>query len=98
VLPNNVDFSLSYLDQHHLFRPTPSFHYKVYGVHGVINFHHKSFYDFLIDPARSLSFCVTTPAIRTIFFDCLVQRQHRFAQSCTIRGNGMLLFITFGSY
>jgi hypothetical protein len=96
VLPKNVDSSHSYLDQRHLFQLTSSFHYQAYGVHGVIEFHHKSFYDFLIDPTRSSSFCVTTPAIRTKFFDCLVQRPHHFAQGYAIRGRSMLLFAPFG--
>jgi hypothetical protein len=45
-----------------------------------------------------LSFCITTPTIRTKFFDCLVQRHHHFAQNYAIRGNGTLLFTLFGSY
>jgi hypothetical protein len=96
VLPDNVDSSRSYLDQRPLSQHTP-LHYQVFGVHGVINFHHKSFYDFLTDPAPSSSFCVTTPVIRAKFFDCLVQRHHHFAQSCAIRGNRTLLFPSFGS-
>jgi hypothetical protein len=98
VLPNNIDPSQSYLDQHHLFQWTRSFHDQLYGVHGVIDFHHKSFYDFLRDPARSSSFCVTTPAIRTRFFDCIVQHHHEFAQSYAICGNSTLLFTLSGSY
>ncbi|KAF5356988.1 hypothetical protein D9756_006359 [Leucocoprinus leucothites] len=33
-------------------------------VHGSFHFYHKSFYDFLCDPARSTNFCVTIPAIQ----------------------------------
>jgi hypothetical protein len=90
VLPSDVDSSRSYFDQRHLFQPIPSFYSQMYGVHGVIGFHHKSFYDFLIDPARSSSFCVNTPAIRTKFFDCLIQRHYHFSQNYTIGGNGTL--------
>ncbi|KAF5357155.1 hypothetical protein D9756_006433 [Leucocoprinus leucothites] len=43
-------------------------------VHGAITFRHKSFHDFLRDPVRSSSFCVTTPAIRQNLFDCLIQQ------------------------
>jgi hypothetical protein len=98
ALPNNVDSSRSYLDQRHLFHCTSSFHYQLQGVHGVINLHHKSFYDFLRDPARSSSFCITTPAIRTKYFECIVQRHRHFAQSYAIRRNSTLLFTPFGSY
>jgi hypothetical protein len=96
VLPNNVDSSCSSLDQRHLYQRTPSFHSQVFGVHGVIKFHHKSFYDFLCDPARSTTFCVTTPAIRTEYFDCLVQCHDHFAQSYVISGNSALLFTPLG--
>jgi hypothetical protein len=98
VLPSNVDSSRSYLDQRRLFQDTHYFRYQVFGVHGGINFYHKSFYNFLIDPARSSSFCVTTPAIRTKFFDRLVQRHRHFARSYAVRGNGTLLFPSFGLY
>jgi hypothetical protein len=98
VLPSNVDSSHSYLDRRYFVQAAPSFHGQVMGVHGGINFHHKSFHDFLGDPARSSSFCVTTPAIYTKLFDCLVQRHHHFAQCYVIRGNGTLLFTPFGSY
>jgi hypothetical protein len=98
VLPNNVDSSRSYLDQRHLFETTPPFHHQAYGVHGLINFYHKSFYDFLIDPARSFSFCVTTPDICTKFLDSLIECHHHFAQRYALCGNSMLLFTPFSSY
>jgi hypothetical protein len=98
VLPNNLDSSHSYLDQRHLCQRSPFFRSRALRVPGFISFHHKSFYDFLRDPARSSSFCLTTRAMRTKFFDSLVQHHHHFAQSYAICGNGTLLFMAFGSY
>jgi hypothetical protein len=98
ALPNNVNSSCSYLDQCHSFQNIISLRRRALGVHGVIEFYHKSFYDFLRDPSRSLSFCVTTPTIRTKFFDRLVRCHHHFAQSYAIRENGTLLFTPLSSY
>jgi hypothetical protein len=83
VLPDNVDPSRSYTDQRRLFQRHPDFFKPMQRV----AFHHKSFYDFLIDPARSSSFCITTPAIRTKLFDCYIRRHHHFAQCYALRGN-----------
>ncbi|KAF5359360.1 hypothetical protein D9756_003594 [Leucocoprinus leucothites] len=55
-------------------------------VHGTITFHHKSFYDFLCDPARSSSFCVTTSTMRQSFLNRLRQQHHHYASTYVIQG------------
>ncbi|KAF5359636.1 hypothetical protein D9756_003120 [Leucocoprinus leucothites] len=60
-------------------------------VHGAITFRHKSFYDFLRDPARSSSFCVTTPAMRQNLFNRLIQQYHHYTSSYVIQGSRLLL-------
>ncbi|KAF5353304.1 hypothetical protein D9756_007948 [Leucocoprinus leucothites] len=60
-------------------------------VHGTIAFRHKSFYDFLRDPARSSFFCVTTPAVRQNYFDHLIQQHHHYASSYEIQGSKLVL-------
>ncbi|KAJ3564593.1 hypothetical protein NP233_g8190 [Leucocoprinus birnbaumii] len=65
--------------------------YTLFNVHGTLNFHHKSFFDFLIDPSRSSDFCVTAPAIRNRVFESRIQQQFRFASSYTIQGGSALV-------
>ncbi|KAF5357219.1 hypothetical protein D9756_006360 [Leucocoprinus leucothites] len=60
-----------------------AFQSVLWNVHGNFHFYHKSFYDFLSDPARSSSFCVTVPAIREKVFDCYIQQQLHYASSFT---------------
>ncbi|KAF5356894.1 hypothetical protein D9756_006425 [Leucocoprinus leucothites] len=76
----------SYFD--HDLSPSSKFslYHTLSRVHGTIAFRHKSFYDFLCDPARSSSFCVTTPVMHQNFFDCLIQQHHRYAASYEIQG------------
>ncbi|KAJ3569975.1 hypothetical protein NP233_g4709 [Leucocoprinus birnbaumii] len=55
-------------------------------VHGVVSFRHKSFYDYLVDPARSFNFCVTTPAVQTYLFDRLVEQHHHHSSTLAMEG------------
>jgi hypothetical protein len=87
VLPSHVDSSRSLFDQNLSLQSSRTLLNQFRKVHGVINFHHKSFYDFLRDPARSSSFWVTSPTIQKRFFDSLIQIHHHFAKSYTINGN-----------
>ncbi|KAF5360712.1 hypothetical protein D9756_004479 [Leucocoprinus leucothites] len=60
------------------------------GVHGTLAFHHKSFYDFLHNPACSSSFCVTTLAMHQNLFDRLIQQHHHYALSFVIQGTKLV--------
>ncbi|KXN80735.1 hypothetical protein AN958_08104 [Leucoagaricus sp. SymC.cos] len=62
---------------------------QVFRVFGFVGFHHKSFVDFLGDPRRSLSFCVTTPAAHEILFNHFVDRHHHFARQLVLRDIGL---------
>ncbi|KXN85617.1 hypothetical protein AN958_11079 [Leucoagaricus sp. SymC.cos] len=65
-------------------------------IYGLIHLHHKSFYDFLIDPTRSSTFCVKTPAILEKYFNHLTERHHRFAQGldiCDSNGSARLSLV-----
>ncbi|KXN89126.1 hypothetical protein AN958_06273 [Leucoagaricus sp. SymC.cos] len=53
-------------------------------IYGLIHLHHKSFYDFLINPTRSSTFCVRNPAILEKYFNHLIERHHHFAQGLDI--------------
>lgn len=59
---------------------------------GSISFHHKSFYDLLIDPARSGEFCVTSPSICSILLNHLTDLQLGYEKSYCIRNSGKLEF------
>ncbi|KAJ3562073.1 hypothetical protein NP233_g9801 [Leucocoprinus birnbaumii] len=67
-------------------KPSASSRGMLLGVHGQVNFHHKSFYDFLIDPARSNNFCVSTKAARENRFNCLIQQHLHYASFLDIQG------------
>jgi hypothetical protein len=67
----------------------PSLADQVYRFRGAVSFYHKSFYDFLEDPVRSLSFCVSTQAMREKWFGNLVQHQLYLAQGFAIQGTSM---------
>jgi hypothetical protein len=71
---------------------------QVLGVHGYLDFYHKSFYDFLCDPVRSLSFCVTAPAMIETLFDHLIQRHHNLAQNYVIQGTSMSSLICLATH
>ncbi|KAF5356867.1 hypothetical protein D9756_006441 [Leucocoprinus leucothites] len=60
-------------------------------IYGAIAFHHKSFYEFLRDPARSSSFSIITPAIRQNLFDRLIQQHHHYASSYVTQGTKLIL-------
>ncbi|KAJ3564600.1 hypothetical protein NP233_g8195 [Leucocoprinus birnbaumii] len=64
---------------------------RLFNVHGTLNVHHKSFFDFLIDPSRSSDFCVTAPAIRNRLFECIIQQQIRFASSYMVQSGSALV-------
>ena len=84
-----IDLTRPYYDQGQWFHPDKSIINHVFGVHGTFRFYHKSFYDFLCDPTRSSSFCVTTPAIYCKFLDRLIQNHHHSASSYVINGSSM---------
>ncbi|KXN85502.1 hypothetical protein AN958_11240 [Leucoagaricus sp. SymC.cos] len=63
----------------------PQLKWQCHGIHGTVHLHHKSFYDFLIDPTRSSTFCVKVPPMLKKLFNHLVERHHHFAQGLDIR-------------
>ncbi|KXN85501.1 hypothetical protein AN958_11239 [Leucoagaricus sp. SymC.cos] len=63
---------------------------RLRGASGVVRLHHKSFYDFLIDPTRSLTFCVRTPVALEKIFNHFVKRHQQLAQSFLICSAGGL--------
>ena len=81
-----IDLTRSFFDQGQWFHPGSSFLYHLSSVHGLLRFYHKSFYDFLHDPASG-PFCVTTLDIYCKLFDHLIQNHHHYASSYTIEGS-----------
>ena len=82
-----IDLTRSFFDQGQWFHPDISFHRHLWSVHGLLRFYHKSFYDFLRDPARSGPFCVTTPDIYCKFLDQMIQNHHHYASSYAVDGS-----------
>lgn len=66
---------------------------KAYGLGGILSLYHKSFYDFLRDPARSDVFCITTPAMHNCLFKHYLQRWTELERSYTIRGSGEHIYL-----
>ena len=79
-----IDLTRPCYDQGQWFRLDPSIENHLNTVHGTFSFYHKSFYNFLHDPARSGSFCVNTPAIYYKFLDHLIGCHHHYALSYAV--------------
>ena len=86
-LDPRIDLKRPYYDQGQWFHLDGSIINHVYGVHGTFRFYHKSFDDFLRDPARSGAFCVDTPAFYSKVLDQLIQTHHHYASSYAIDGS-----------
>jgi len=86
-----IDLTRPFFDQGRWFHPDKSTINHVLNVHGIFRFYHKSFYDFLRDPTRSGSFCVTTPTIYRKVIDQFIQSHHHYASSYAIDGSSMYL-------
>lgn len=84
-----MDPTCSYFVQRESLQPDPHLKNRLLGVHGIINFYHKSFYDFLVDPERSSQFCVTTLAMREKLFDRYVQIHHHYVQRYAIQNSDL---------
>ena len=82
-----VDFTRSFYDQDQWFRPCMLIRNHLLSVHGLLRFYHKSFYDFLRDPARSGIFCVNTSAFHIKLFHHLIQHHHHCASTYVIQGS-----------
>jgi len=82
-----INFTRSFYDQGQWFRPGMSIRNRLLRVHGLLRFYHKSFYDFLRDPARSGIFCVNTSAFHIKLFDHLIQQHHHCASTYAIDGS-----------
>ena len=89
---SRVDLTRSFLDQGQWFHPEFSFLYHLWSIHGFLRFYHKSFYDFLRDPARSGPFCITTPAIYYKLIDQMIQNHHHYASSYAVDGSSTSFF------
>jgi len=87
----NIDLTRSFFDQGQWFHLEFTFLHHLRSVHGLLHFYHKSFYDFLRDPARSGPFCVTAPAIHCKLIDQMIQHHHHYASSYTIDGSSTSL-------
>ena len=87
-----IDLTRPFLDQGRWFHPDKSIINHVLNVHGIFRFYHKSFYDFLRDPTRSGSFCVTTPTIYRKVIDQFIQNHHRYASNYAIDDSCMYFF------
>ena len=85
----HIDFTRPFFDQGRWFHPDKSTINHVLNVHGIFRFYHKSFYDFLRDPTRSGSFCVTTPTIYRKVIDQFIQSHHHYASSYAINGSSV---------
>jgi len=79
-----IDLTRSLFDQGQWFHPESSFLYYPSSVHGLLRFYHKSFYDFLRDPARSGPFCVFTLDNYCKLIDQMIQNHHHYASSYAI--------------
>jgi len=88
-IDSRIDFTRPYYDQGQWFNMDMSIIDHVLSIHGSFRFYHKSFYDFLRDPARSGAFCVNTPVIYCKFLDHLIQHHHHCASSYVIDDSSM---------
>ena len=82
-----IDLTRSFFDQGQWFHPDISVIRHLAKIHGSLRFYHKSFYDFLRDPARSGPFCVSTLDIYCKLFDHWVQNHHHYASSYAVDGS-----------
>ena len=82
-----IDFTRSFYDQDQWFRLGVSIRNHLLRVHGLLRFYHKSFYDFLRDPARSGIFCVNTSAFHIKLFHHLIKQHHHCASTYAIDGS-----------
>ena len=87
-----IDLTWPFFDQGRWFHPDKSIINHVLNVHGIFRFYHKSFYDFLRDPTRSGSFCVTTPTIYRKVIDQFTQNHHHYASNYAIDDSSMYFF------
>ncbi|KAF9439440.1 hypothetical protein P691DRAFT_769763 [Macrolepiota fuliginosa MF-IS2] len=55
---------------------------------GSIYFYHKSFWDFLIDPTRSGTFCVTSPPAADAYYKHCLSVVLKYEESYSLRGSG----------
>ncbi|KAJ3572289.1 hypothetical protein NP233_g3178 [Leucocoprinus birnbaumii] len=85
LLHRQLDLTEAFNNQGHWIRSYASFLAKLLSVHGLLSFHHKSFYDFLVDPIRSSSFCVTALPIREKLFQLSIQQHLHHASSFSIQ-------------
>ena len=82
-----IDFTRSFYDQDQWFRLGMSIRNHLLSVHGLLRFYHKSFYDFLRDPARSGIFCVNPSAFHIKLFHHLIKQHHHCASTYAIDGS-----------
>lgn len=91
VVNPKIDLTRSFYDQDPSFKRTRLSMAMSTKVHGTIAFLHKSFYDFLINPSRSSTFCVTTWKVRCRLFDQLGQQHLHFASTYSVQGSKLVL-------
>jgi hypothetical protein len=90
VLDKGIDQALSCFEQVNPSGLRLRFNRPLGRVNGVVRFHHKSFFDFLTDPSRSMNFCIATPAMRERLFSHYIERHHHFARDYMIHGSSTL--------
>ncbi|KAF5357164.1 hypothetical protein D9756_006438 [Leucocoprinus leucothites] len=91
TLDGTINLERSYFDHDLPSASKSSLNRTLSRVHGAIVFRHKSFYDFLRDPTRSSSFCVSTPATHQNLFDCFMRQHHHYASSYVVQGTKLVL-------
>lgn len=89
LFDRSIDVSRSFYEQNLSTDYNPIHYNRPHEAGGMSWFHHKSFYDFLVDPSRSASFCPSAAAIRELQFERYVQTQQEYAGSFVICNSRM---------
>ncbi|KAJ3554709.1 hypothetical protein NP233_g12364 [Leucocoprinus birnbaumii] len=86
-----LDLVRSHKDQGSSFKENTAIEARLLRTHGTINFYHKSFYDFIINPNRSSTFCVISPDMHESLFNRLVARQFDYASNYVVREHRLII-------
>jgi hypothetical protein len=87
----DIDVTRPYYKQR---TPSDQERHAILSSSGKLAFYHKSFYDFLADPARSATFCATTLEAQLKVFEGHLQTHFVLAQAYATQGTGMIDLLT----